>query len=362
VQVDLLDKRDLRRPDAAVKVVIAHFDKVAFRSPTRPNKAQLAVLRDNAHSVDVRTGHPIRGCNAKFIITIVLPKLRALEIAEECCWTPNYVEVAIDNIVSEWAEALRLHYFLDGSFVQSWHGKQQLIRYHPRGEAHPCATTYSGQRKANLRFAWYSDRLSKITNEPCLHLEARHQGVVACRRAGIYTPADLIHFDHRAHWQRYLACYRIDFAQLGLANANTSEGTRRHKPDINRSGYNIDAIKGAALFRALSAHERQEMRSVQRFVDMYGRGTFLQRLDVSALLSLSIDYIDECLKLIISTNASSRLTYLFPLTKTRLKLPKICTHYVLIVVHILVVVSTRHEYNKNPDDPKRRTVSRFVAS
>ena len=281
---------DLWRPRAAVKRVVAHFDKVAFRAPTRPNKAQLAALRDNARSVDVRVGHPIRGGNAKFIVTVVLPRLRALEVADECCWIPNYVEVAIDIVVSEWAEALALHHFLDGSFLQSWHGKQQLIRYSPLGEDDPCATSYSGQRKANLRFAWYSDRLSEIASEPCLHFESRHKGMAACRRAGVHTAADLIRFDHRAHWRRYLACYRIDIAQLGLANANTSEGTRRQRPD------SVDAIKGAALFRALSAHENQQLRSVQRFVDRYGRGPFLQRLDPSALLSLSIDYVVESLK------------------------------------------------------------------
>ena len=76
MQVDLLDKRDLRPPASAVKEVVAYFDKVAFRSTTRPNKAELAVLRDNAHSVDVRTGHPIRRFQRQFIVTLIVPKLK----------------------------------------------------------------------------------------------------------------------------------------------------------------------------------------------------------------------------------------------------------------------------------------------
>jgi hypothetical protein len=292
---DLSCTRHLKRSAANVKKVVAHFDKVAFRSSTKPNKAQLAVLRDNAQSVVVRTGHPIRGSDKRFTITIVVPNRQALDLVKECGWTPNYFEAAIDIIVSEWAEASALHDFLDGSFVQSWHGKQELLRFSPLGADDPCATTYSGQRRANLRFTWYC-RLSKITNEPCLHLESRHRGIAACRRAGVYTAADLIHFDHRAHWQRYLACYRIDFTQLGRSHENRREGTRRQKPDISRSGYSVDAGKGSLLFRARSAHERQPMRSVQRFIDQYGRGTFLHRLDVSALLP-SIDYVEQCLKL-----------------------------------------------------------------
>lgn len=184
----MLGAGDLKLLAAAVKKAITFFDKVALRSRTRPCKSQEALLHDNALSVDVRTGHPIRGSDKRFIITLTVPKRPALELADACGWTPNYFETAIDIIVSEWAEALALHYFLDATFVQCWHGKQQLVRIGDLREHDPCATTYSGQRRANLRFVWYSDRPSKITNQPCLHLEARRQGVVACRRAGISTP------------------------------------------------------------------------------------------------------------------------------------------------------------------------------
>ena len=187
-----------------------------------------------------------------------------------------------------------LHELLDETFVQSWHGKQQLVRIGDVG----WHTSYSGQARANLRFAWYSHRLSKLANEPCLHREFRHRGMAACRRAGIYTAADLIEFDPVAHWERYLACYWIDFAHLGRTHANKLAGTRRQKPLVSSKGgwtYNVDAASGSLLFRALSAHEQQEMRSVQRFIDEYGRGPFLRRLDLSSLTP-SIDYVAESLE------------------------------------------------------------------
>jgi hypothetical protein len=287
--------KDLAFSDGSIKAVIAHFDKVAFRSRTAPNKAQLAVLRDNALWVGVRLGHPIRGSDRRFLIILVVPRQPALALADEFGWTLNYFEAALDNIVSEWKQALKLHRFLDGSFVHSWHGKQKLVRFSPLGTDHPHATTYSGQAKAGRLFVWYSRR-SKITDEPCLHLEARYRGVAACRRAGVYTTADLIHFDHLAHWQRNLACYQIDFEQLGRSHENRRAGTRRQKPDISRSGYNVDAGKGSLLFRARSAHENQEMRSVQQFIDRYGRGPFLHRYDVSGLLSLLVNHVRERVK------------------------------------------------------------------
>ena len=281
--------KDLAFPSGNVKAAIAHFDKVAFRSRTAPNKAQLAVLRANTRWVGVRLGHPIRDSDRRFLIILTVPRQPALALAEELGWLPNYFEAAVDNIVSEWEQALELHYFLDETFVHSWHGKQRLIRVSPLGADDPHATTYTGQPKAGRLFAWYS-RPSKITDEPCLHLESRHRGVAACRRAGVYTAADLIHFDHLAYWQRNLACYRIDFDQLGRSNTNKSEGRRRQKPRED------DAAKGSRLFRALSAHENQEMRSVQRFIDRYGRGPFLQRYDVYGLLSLLVNHVRERIK------------------------------------------------------------------
>ena len=299
------------RPNLAqVKCVIAFFDKVAFRTSTKPTKGERDFLRRNALSFDVRRGHPIRPdypirrrFDPKFVVTLVVPTGQAFELADELGWTPNYFEAALDAITGEWREALGVHYFLDETFLQSWHGKQQLVRISDDpdlGSDDPCATSYSGQRRANRRFAWYSDLLSKITDEPCLHLEHRYQGLGACRRADIHSPADFLDFDHVAYWQRYLACYRIDFAQLGRSHANGIEGSRRQKPrvDVSRSGfvYDRDARTGGLLFRALSAHKHQQMRSMQRFIDQYGRGSFLRRLDVSVLLP-SIDYIDETLKL-----------------------------------------------------------------
>ena len=282
---------------STIKYVVSHFDKVAFRTSTKPTKGERDFLRRNALSFDVRRGHPIRPdhpirrhFDQKFVATLVVPTGQAFELADELGWTPNYVEAALDAITGEWQAARMLHEFLDATFVKSWHGKQQFVRIgNPDlGGDDPCATSYSGQRRANSRFAWYSGRSSKITNEPCLHLEHRHQGLGACRRADIHSPADFLDFDHVAHWQRHLTCYRIDFAQLGRSHLNGIEGNRRQKPrvDIGRTGfaYDQDAATGRILFRALSVHEHQQMRSMQRFVDQHGRGAFLRRLDVSALL------------------------------------------------------------------------------
>ena len=299
---------DLSPAEGKVKYVIGFFDKVAFRATEKPTKGERDFLRQNSRAFDVRRGHPIRpdhpirGFDQKFVATLVVPTGQAFELADELGWMPNYFEAALDAITGEWQAARMLHDFLDATFVKSWHGKQQFVRIgNPDlGADDPCATSYSGQRRANSRFAWYSGRSSKITNEPCLHLEHRHQGLGACRRADIHSPADFLDFDHVAHWQRHLACYRIDFAQLGRSHLNEIEGTRRQKPrvDIGRTGfaYDQDAATGHVLWRVLSVHEHQQMRSMQRFIDQHGRGAFLRRLDVSALLP-SINYVAETLKL-----------------------------------------------------------------
>ena len=69
---------------------------------------------------------------------------------------------------------------------------------------------------------------------------------------------------------------------------------------------------------------------MQRFIDQHGRGAFLRRLDVSALLP-SINYIPETLKL----NNELILT-----GKNTPELPTKITYIPTVTQHLLLVVKT----------------------
>ena len=143
-----------------------------------------------------------------------------------------------------------------------------------------------------MNFAWYADRRSKVTGEWCFHIEGRHVGVQAVRRAGVHHPRDLLTFDHEAYWQKWLHLYEIDLERLGRYHLNRQTRERRQHPLLLKSRcgfvYNRDRSVGSALYRALSVHPRQHCRSIQQFVATYGRGPFLQPLQGDTLSMFNI--------------------------------------------------------------------------
>jgi len=60
-----------------------------------------------------------------------------------------------------------------------------------------------------------SAKASRITGEPCCHVEWRITGRVALKAAGITNVADLLSFDHHEFWQRRLLIAEWDLQKLG---------------------------------------------------------------------------------------------------------------------------------------------------
>lgn len=61
----------------------------------------------------------------------------------------------------------------------------------------------------------YSDRPSKITDTPCVHLELRLSSSTILKKLGIYSLQDLIDFRHESLWDHYLDLRDVDYTQLG---------------------------------------------------------------------------------------------------------------------------------------------------
>jgi hypothetical protein len=247
-----------------------YFDVVRLRL-TRPlSETELNYLRDNAQDARLNPGRYICGFIPD-VLTVNVPKEPALQaLAELPGAIVNYLEVARDLIVPE-AEAKAFHQHFDTHFVQPWHGKHQTII-----GANP---SYSGQRRRGHWFAWYSDRPCKLTGEfGCFHLEGRYLGAQAVRRLGVHHPQDLLDFGHVAYWTENIHLYDVNSERLGRFDRNQRQGSRHRTPSISRFGswtYNHDLAIGSTIFACLAQHPNQPGFSVQRFVDLYGRGPFL---------------------------------------------------------------------------------------
>jgi hypothetical protein len=129
------------------------------------------------------------------------------------------------------------------------------------GDVRVCGhSRYFRARKSRVNVVYYADQPSKVSGEPCLHVEARIRGRDALTRAGIHSARDLINFNHRSLWQQLLRFYDLDAERFGrhVMNRQDSAGRvrttpqRRRTPLIRRYGklrLDIDRRAGWRLLR-----------------------------------------------------------------------------------------------------------------
>jgi hypothetical protein len=215
-------------------------------------------------------------------LTLRQPTKAALEqVAQLADAFANYLEIARNWLLDNPWDAETLDELFRKHFAQPWHGKKGVVAY-----AYGFSTrTYprKGQRRTGLSFNWYSDRPCKITGTRyCFHFEGKHQGRRSVRSLGIDHPRDLLRFNFNGYFANQLShWYVIDYERLGRFHLNKRSGSKRQKPRIRWYGsyaYNVDAATGGIIYRRYALDENETGWSLQRFIDRYGKGRFLQRV------------------------------------------------------------------------------------
>jgi hypothetical protein len=255
-----------------------HFiDVIRLRLRRELRNSEIRFLNENSQGARLNRGNYIPDFITG-VLTVNVPNRQALEfVASLSGAMVNYLEISVDLIFDQ-GEAERFHDWFNFHFVQPRHGKRESV-FRVQG-----TTSYSGQRRRGNHFAWYSDRPSKASGEvDCFHLEGRHQGMEAVDKLGIEHPRDLLNFDHRTYCSKHLRLYEMDLSRLGRRHSNQRSRARRQKPRFCRHGglvYDEDRAMGCVIFRHWSTHENQQQRSIQRFIDQYGRAPFLVRVSI----------------------------------------------------------------------------------
>jgi hypothetical protein len=96
------------------------------------------------------------------------------------------------------------------------------------------ASRYTRARRSRVNVVYYADRPSKVSGEPCLHVEARIRGRDALSERGIHSARDLINFDHRQLWRDLLVFYDLDVERFGRHVMNRQENDGRLRRTIGR--------------------------------------------------------------------------------------------------------------------------------
>ena len=154
----------------------------------------------------------------------------------------TYVEFAMDIICKDKKKTDRLRNLLNELLVFQ-RKKDDEPFYHGIGnpsEENPTEvknTHYFGQRSNTYKnnLVMYSDRPSKKTNTPCVHLELRFFGSTILKKLGIYSLQDLIHFKRENLWDHYLDLRDVNYTELG-ALLNKGKKSLPDKSTLRRHG------------------------------------------------------------------------------------------------------------------------------
>lgn len=257
-----------------------YFDKVAIRLRQDLTTKQMAFLAKHAESVDQRPGRYIR--KLPTLLTIVRPDRAALEfLATVKVALVNYVEVSRDIATGNTITDMALADFAFAHFVQPYHSRRETV--YVAG-----TTAYTGQNRPGHRFVWYGDGgkpkgRGRCRTKRAFHMECRAHGSIAVRKVlKVNHPRDLVGFDHDKFWQPHLNYFTVDLDRLGRYHENKRTGQRRKssKPSQDRWPLTYRRI-GGLLFRLHSG----PYRSVQQFIDSYGKGPYVVRLAAIPLIS-----------------------------------------------------------------------------
>ena len=190
----------------------------------------------------------------------------------------NRFEIALDLSVKDRLTADILHQWVRDHLVQKWRGKRRVNDH--------LGTTYFARNKWTRRnFAIYSNRSSKITKRPCMHLELRIRQRGGCRVFGIESAKQVRKVNPREIWKKYLCFQRIDRNEFDCAIDRCALDFISRRGQRNRSRKAIsDIMKHFIGARFNLPPDRVDEAPVQDFKDVFKFHECVEEIPSNALL------------------------------------------------------------------------------
>jgi hypothetical protein len=183
---------------------ITYFDTIDVLLRTDLSSRARAEFEKFCGSLQHRTS---RACGSGYPIRLTLhqPRTEALQMFEDNFdHIVSRFDIAIDVPTQTSADATFLTSAIRRLAIQPRHGKRQ--------SADVMATTaYAAARGARRNYAIYGDKPSKVTGEPCSHIEFRFIGTRACQMRGVRTSGDLLSYDTAPYIDRDMKLGLIDW-------------------------------------------------------------------------------------------------------------------------------------------------------
>jgi hypothetical protein len=227
---------------------------------------------------------PRRASDYLYRMTLNQPQPEALELIEENAdHIVSRFDIAIDVPTQNSADATLLTSAIRRLAIQPRHGKRQ--------SADVMATTaYAASRGARRNYAAYGDKPSKVTGEPCSHIEFRFNGARACQMRGVRTCGDLLSYDTARYIDRDM--------KLGLIDWQRAFKILRRQHPTKRPA--LCAAIVARTFEALATPDhRPSFDDPPRFTQ------------------IALDVVPEWRAALVSTSLNDLLYARAPVTRTR---------------------------------------------
>lgn len=178
------------------------------------------------------------------------------------------VDVSLDLLTRSTSDAEDLHGYLERRLVQPWHrGSEPVVKFKE--------TVYYKRRGARNNLVQYSDEPSKVTDQPCVHIEWRMELAEAIKRSSITGTSDLISMDKKAFLRKRLRLRDLpnyeELRKIGRALHGAGK-SRPYKYMHLRRGVKIDRYPMSATVWAIASQQlgRTHGWTVQDVLDAYG--------------------------------------------------------------------------------------------
>ena len=113
-------------------------------------------------------------------------------------------------------------------------------------------TDYYGYHNWRSKLVCYSDKLSKLTNLPCYHMEWRLQSHAAIKAEGVFGVDDLMYFEHRKFWAKKLRLCELDYIKFGKRLLHQNFNTpSRYRTDYRGRRINLNELHARSEIRII---------------------------------------------------------------------------------------------------------------
>ena len=206
---------------------VSYIDTIHIGFMILPTAADIRLLKKLCKSVKLRTRDPMKHYYPvlyKYKLELHVPSKYALMYLQKRysdLYSVSRVDVALDLVTQNVFDAL---------YIKKWTGwripKQSkrkaewyISKYDSEDYIEECTLYSPYDLEAEKQYVIYADRPSKITNDPCCHIEVRIRRNIprffVCQRNGILRR--LANLDYKEFWSQHLTLKDVTEESVGLA-------------------------------------------------------------------------------------------------------------------------------------------------